>query len=121
MAKILIVEDDHQLRDMLAQFFQGKDYEVITSANGVEALRLLESTPVDLIITDIIMPDKDGMGLIRELRCERPDAKIIAISGGARHIDPKNPLLIAEKLGASCTFTKPFKLADLLEAVQELV
>ncbi len=121
MARILIVEDDDQLRDMLAQLLEGENYEVITSINGEEAMRILALHQVDLIITDIIMPEKDGVGLIMDLRKDYPNLQIIATSGGARHIDPQDPLHIAKKLGAHYTVTKPFKLNDLLGAVRELL
>jgi CheY-like chemotaxis protein len=121
MAKILIVDDDEQLREMLKQVLEGEEYEVVGSDNGEEAIRILRQSPIDLLITDIIMPKKDGTGLIMEIRKDFPDLQIIAISGGARHIDAQNPLQIAKKLGAHFTFTKPFKLEDLLGAVRELI
>lgn len=121
MAKILIVEDDDQLRDMLTQMFEREEYEVVGSENGEEAIRVLRQSPVDLLVTDIIMPQIDGTRLIMEIRKEYPNLKIIAISGGSRHIDPQNPLHIAKKLGAKFTFTKPFRLSDLLGAVRKLV
>lgn len=121
MSKILIVEDDEQLREMLKQVLERENYEVVGSNNGEEAIRILRQTPVDLLITDIIMPQKDGTRLIMEIRRDFPDLQIIAISGGARYIDPQNPLHIAKKLGAQFTFTKPFKLEELLLAVRELV
>lgn len=121
MARILIVEDDVQLREMLKLVLEREDYEVVESDNGDDAILYLQHSHCDLIITDIIMPQKDGTGLIMEIRKNFPDMQIIAISGGARHIDPQNPLQIAKMLGANQTFTKPFKIRDLLEAVQELV
>jgi CheY-like chemotaxis protein len=121
MAKILIVEDDQQLREMLKQLLEREKYEVLDSSDGAEAVKILRKVKVDLIITDIIMPEMDGVGLIRDLRKDHPNLNIIAVSGGSRHIDPQNPLKIAEKLGVSHTFTKPFKLTELLGAVRELV
>lgn len=121
MAKILIVEDDEQLREMLTQVLERENYHVFGSSNGEEAIRILKQSQIDLLITDIIMPQKDGTRLIMEIRKDFPDLQIIAISGGARHIDPQNPLLIAKKLGAHVTFAKPFKLNELLGAVRELV
>lgn len=121
MAKILIVDDDSQLRTMLKQLLEGNNYDVIDSGDGEEALRILKKDKFNLIITDLIMPEKDGMSLILELRRDYPEMQIIAISGGARHIDPQNPLQIAKKLGAQYTLTKPFKLSELLEAVRKLV
>ena len=101
--------------------FEREGFGVVGSSNGEEAMRLIRRSPVDLLITDIIMPQKDGTGLILEVRRDFPNLKIIAISGGARHIDPQNPLQIAKSLGANLTFTKPFKLTDLLGAARELV
>ena len=121
MARILIVEDDEQLREMLTQVLERENYEVLGSRDGEEAIRVLRHSRIDLLITDIIMPQKDGTRLIMETRKDFPDLQIIAISGGARHIDPQNPLHIAKKLGAQVTLTKPFKLKDLLGAVRELV
>ena len=108
MARILIVEDDNQLREMLKQILEREDYEVTESNDGEEAVRHLKESSFDLVITDIIMPHKDGTGLIMEIRKDFPEMQIIAISGGARHIDPQNPLNIAKKLGANQTLTKPF-------------
>ncbi|NIV11188.1 MAG: response regulator [Aliifodinibius sp.] len=115
------MEDDDQLRDMLAQLLEGENYDVITSVNGEDATRILETNQVDLIITDIIMPEKDGMKLIMDLRKQYPSLRIIAISGGGRHIAPQNPLHIAKKLGAQYILTKPFELRELLGAVRDLV
>lgn len=121
MAKILIAEDDEQLREMLRQALEKENYEVVGSKNGEEAIRILKQMPVDLLITDIIMPQKDGTSLIMDIRKDFPDLQVIAISGGARFIDPQNPLHIAKKLGAQITFTKPFKISELLDAVRKLV
>lgn len=121
MARILIVEDDVQLREMLKQVLELQNYEVVESNDGEDAIQVLKQSPFDLVITDIIMPQKDGTGLIMEIRKSYPDLQIIAISGGARHIDPQNPLHIAKMLGANQTFTKPFKIKELLGAVRELV
>lgn len=120
MSKILIVDDDQQLRDMLRQFLDWEGFDVIESSDGEKALRILHEYKVDIMITDIIMPEKDGISLVRDLRKQYPDLKIIAISGGSRHIDPQNPLKIVEKMGVDRTFTKPFQLSELLDAVKEL-
>lgn len=121
MARILIVDDDEQLREMLKQILERENYEVVESDDGEDASRLLKQSAFDLIITDIIMPQKDGTGLIMQIRKDFPDLQIIAISGGARHIDPQNPLHIARLLGANQTFSKPFRLKEFLEAVREMV
>jgi DNA-binding response OmpR family regulator len=121
MPKILVVEDDQQFRNVLIQLFKRENYEVSGCIDGSDAIKMLKNETFDVIITDIIMPNKDGMALIVELRRDQPNMHIIAISGGGRDIDPLNPLKIAEKVGAEFTFTKPFKLKELLGAVKTLV
>ncbi|KPK28947.1 MAG: hypothetical protein AMJ61_00130 [Desulfobacterales bacterium SG8_35_2] len=121
MAKILIVEDDQPFRNVLIQLFQKENFEVTGCTDGVDAIKILKNDTFDVIVTDIIMPKKDGMALIVELRRNQPNIHIIAISGGARQIDPLNPLKIAKRVGAEYTFTKPFKLAELLSAVRSLL
>jgi DNA-binding response OmpR family regulator len=121
MAKILVVEDDQQFRNVLIQLFQKENFEVTGCNDGVDAIKILKNETFDVIITDIIMPKKDGMALIVELRRNQSNMHIIAISGGGREIDPLNPLKIAKRIGAEYTFTKPFKLAELLGVVRSLV
>jgi DNA-binding response OmpR family regulator len=118
MVKILVVEDDQQFRNVLIQLFQRENYDVTGCSDGTEATKILKDEMFDVVITDIIMPKKDGMSLIVDLRRNRPNMRIIAISGGGRQIDPLNPLKIAQKVGAEYTFTKPFKLKELLGVVK---
>ena len=117
MARILIIDDDVQVLDMLGQTFEQEGYEVIIAANGKEGIRLYREDPADLIITDLIMPEKEGIETIRELKRDFPDVKIIAISGGGR-LDPEGYLHTAKMLGANRTFTKPVKREELLKAVK---
>jgi len=120
MAKILIVEDDNQLRKLLREALAEEDYDVIEAADGEIAARLFREDPADLIITDLVMPKKEGLGLIIDIKKEFPDTNIIAISGGG-HGDPNDYLPIASRLGAVKSFAKPFKIEDLLTAVKELL
>ena len=120
MARILIIDDDVQILDMLRQTLELKGYEVVDATNGKEGIRLYRENPADLIITDIIMPDKEGIETIIELKRDFPDVKIIAISGGGR-IGPEGYLSMAKKLGARYTFSKPVKREELLAAVRELI
>ncbi len=95
-------------------------HEVVNASNGKEGIKLFRENGADLIITDIVMPEKEGLETIMELRKGYPDVKIIAISGGGR-VDPESYLTMAEKMGASRTLTKPFEREELLEAVRELL
>jgi len=120
MARILIIDDDVQILDMLRQILKSEGYEVVEAADGREGIRLYREDPADLIITDIIMPEKEGIETIMELKRDFPDVKIIAISGGGR-IGPEEYLPMAEMLGAKRTFSKPVERKQLLNAVRKLL
>lgn len=95
-------------------------YEVKDADDGRAGLRLFRENPTDLIITDLIMPEKEGIETISEVKGEFPDVKIIAISGGGR-FGPAGYLDIAKAIGAEKTFTKPIELKELIHAVEELI
>jgi len=120
MASILIIDDDPQILDMLGQILEREGHEVVDASNGKEGLKLYRENPTDLVITDLIMPEKEGIETIMELRRHFPDVKIIAISGGGQ-IDAKQYLSMAQKLGVQKTFAKPVVRAELLKAVRELL
>jgi len=118
--RILIIDDDVQILDMLRQTLEREGYEVVDASNGKKGIRLYREKPADLIITDIIMPEKEGIETIIELKRDFPDVKIIAISGGGK-IRSEEYLSMAKKLGARYTFSKPVKREELLAAVRELI
>jgi CheY-like chemotaxis protein len=120
MAHILIIDDDDQFRTMLRHLLERNGYEVTEASGGKEGIKLYRESPADLIITDLIMPDKDGIETIQELKKDFPDIKIIAISGGGR-LGPQDYLNLAKMLGARLTLTKPIELPELLKAIEELL
>ncbi len=120
MARILIIDDDEQFLRMLMQIFERNGYEVLGASDGEDGIALFRKKNADLIITDIIMPGKEGLETIAELKRDFPDVKIIAISGGGR-LRPDDYLNIAVGFGASRTFTKPIDRKELLAAVEELL
>jgi DNA-binding NtrC family response regulator len=120
MARILVIDDDIQILEMLRQTLEHEGYEVIDAHDGKEGMKLYREAPTDLIITDIIMPEKEGIETIMELKRGFPDVKIIAISGGGQ-IAPEECLYLAKKLGAQRTFTKPVPRQDMIKAVKELL
>lgn len=120
MQRILIIEDDEFVQQMLKQTFERAGYEVATASNGRIGLDLYQSTSFHVVITDLIMPDMEGIETITHLRKKNPDVKIVAISGGGRN-NPQGYLFLAEKLGAARTFTKPVDREELLTAVKDLV
>ena len=120
MPNILIIDDDNQFRTMLRKMVERNGYEVIEASDGKEGIRLYRKNPTDLIITDLIMPEKDGIETIQELKKDFPDIKIIAISGGGR-LGPHDYLHLAKMLGAQRTLTKPIELSELLRNIKELL
>ena len=121
MKRILIIDDEIQMRQMLKQTLERAGYEVIDAPDGEQGIKLFKQAPTDLIITDLIMPEKDGMETIIELKREFPDVKIIAISGGSRAMDPRDYLQYATQVGVIHTFTKPFDNNELLEVIGQLL
>lgn len=118
-AKILLVEDDEGLLFVLERMLTGAGLEVLTARNGKEALTKL--TPeIDVVISDIIMPEMDGLDLLRQIRKETPGTRIIAISGGGIQ-DKEHVLEIARRMGAGKVLAKPFTSEQLLGAVRELL
>lgn len=120
MARILVIDDDDQIRRTLCHVLEIEGHEVVNASNGKEGIRLFKENGADLIIADIIMPEKEGLETIMELRRDFPDVRIIAISGGGQ-VAPEPYLVLAKQLGASRTLAKPFEREELLEAVQALL
>ncbi|MFC1763921.1 response regulator [Planctomycetota bacterium] len=120
MKRVLVVDDDIQLRPLLEQILVREGYEVRTASNGVEALAALQAEFFDLMITDIIMPEKEGLETISEIRRQDLDIKIIAISGGGR-ADAGTYLRLAKAQGADRILIKPFERNEIIEAIEELL
>jgi len=120
MARILIIDDEPQIRSMLKLMLEREGYEVVEAPDGVEGIKVYRQNPADLIITDLIMPNKDGIGMIIDLKKEFPDVNIIAMSGGGLN-KPDGYLKGAKKLGAACTLTKPIDREEMLKAVREIL
>lgn len=118
--RILLVEDDAYLRKMWARLLCEHGLEVTEAENGRDAMQQMSQKPADLVITDMVMPEMDGVETIVALRRGYPGIKIIAISEGG--FGPaENCLKIAHKLGAQKTFAKPLVPQQLLEAIRELL
>ena len=120
MTRILIIDDDTQIREMLSQVFLRAGYEVVAAADGDAACEMFRKSPADIIITDMVMPEKGGVETIMELRTDFPGVKIIAISGGGR-TGPYGYLKLAERFGAEKVFSKPLSKDKILQAVEELL
>ena len=120
MPRILVIEDDVQLRQMLAIALGKASYVVVECEDGRKGIEAHEKQPVDLVITDLIMPEMEGIETIHRLRQLSPTVPIIAISGGGR-VTPDSYLSIARHMGASEVLTKPFELSQLCAMVGELL
>ena len=120
MARILIIDDNAPMRHMLRQALEWAGYEVVEAADGRAGVQLQHAMPADVIISDILMPEQEGLATIQELRHAFPTTKIIAISGGG-HIGNCNFLTIAARLGAQRALQKPFGLQEMFNAVQEML
>ncbi|MDQ1239499.1 MAG: hypothetical protein QG577_1685 [Thermodesulfobacteriota bacterium] len=120
MPTILVIDDDQHVRGMLRTVLEDFGYKVLEAPDGNIGVQLFSENRVDLIITDIIMPDKEGLETIREIKASSPDAKIIAISGGAK-VGPGTYLKLAERLGAQRVFEKPIQISVLLSSIAELL
>ncbi len=118
MPRVLVIDDDEQVRALLYEILDRAGFEVIEATNGGEALQLYRTRPTDLVITDLIMPEKEGVETILELRREFPQARVIAISGGGRN-NSRDYLPIARQLGARHTLAKPFSRQEILDAVRD--
>ena len=115
MARILVIDDHDSIRGLLRTVLEGAGHEVLEAANGRQGLELYRAQSADLIITDLAMPEMNGLNLIMELTRSFLDVKVIAMSGTP---DSEGPLRVAKLLGARQTFHKPFDVEKLLEAVE---
>ena len=117
MMRVLVIDDNDDFRNLALRWFQIHGIEAEGASDGAEGLELQRARPATVIVTDIFMPEKDGVETIRELLREFPKAKIIAMTG---HESLTDYDAFAREIGAAKTFRKPFKLDDLLAAVNEL-
>ncbi|QJT09098.1 response regulator [Oceanidesulfovibrio marinus] len=118
MAHILIVEDETSVRAMLRESLAMEGYEVDEAANGREGLAAMETRPADVVVTDIHMPEQEGLQFIKDLRQRYPETKIVAISGGAPGIKSGCNLELASMFGAHITCAKPVDIDALLMMIR---
>jgi DNA-binding response OmpR family regulator len=119
LASILVVEDDSALRRLVTTVLERRNFAVAEAADGAQALDVLSTTAFDLVITDIVMPEIEGLELVRYIRARHPSAKIMAVSGGGSHLVSYTQL--AKELGADEVLAKPFTPAELVVVVERLL
>lgn len=120
MARILVIDDEELVRFTLQEILKSAGHEIVVAGNGREGVEVFNKQPCDLVVTDIIMPEKEGVETIIELRKVHPGLKVIAISGGGRTRN-FDFLDLAQQFGADVTLSKPFGNKELLQAVDELL
>ena len=117
---VMIVEDDSALRELLRDALEKRKYTVISAADGREALAKFRPSVVDLVITDLLRPEEDGLMVIMKIREIKPSTRLIAISGGGM-AGPGSYLQMASKLGADAVISKPFLPSELVMKVKEML
>ena len=118
--RILIVEDDERLRNTLGQLLSEQGYETSLAGNGEVGKRLAQELSPDIVITDVFMPEKDGIELIFDLRRAGSKAKVIAISGGHAAYDIARLSQMLNSMGVAAFLEKPLSLDDLLENIRKI-
>jgi YesN/AraC family two-component response regulator len=120
MAKILVIDDELSIVIMLKKMLERAGNQVEIAVNGNDGLKLVDTFQPDLLITDIVMPEKEGLELIFDLRKKKPDLKIVAISGGGR-FQFEGYLTSAKHLGADLAFQKPLDIKEFMKAINGLL
>lgn len=121
MAKILIADDVAEMRNMIRSMLESAGHEVLEAQNGRAAIKILQGTEIiDVIVTDILMPEADGLEVIRAA-AGRPNLGIIAISGGGNYMPAAVSLAMSEAFGARKVLFKPFRKQELLDAVNSVI
>lgn len=120
MPRILVIDDDEQFLRLMQTSLSRAQFEVLAARSGKQGIKTCESTHVDLVITDLIMPEMEGLEVIMELKQKIPNVKILAVSGGGRN-DPGSYLELATALGANGALTKPFSMEMLIKTVNQLI
>jgi len=115
MASVLLIEDDDLLSTTLKMGLEKAGHTVTTASGGIEGLKLIKSQKVDVVVTDIIMKDGEGMETLGWIEKSRPGTPVIGISGHHQYLDS------FEKLGAAATLKKPFKIEKLVKTIREVM
>jgi CheY-like chemotaxis protein len=118
LMNILLVEDNAELRGLLEERLTNSGYQVVTASDGQQAWALLHEHAFDMLISDILMPEKDGLEVIEEFRRVFPGKLIVAISGGSDLLRGSLCLDLARRMGADAVLTKPFTIPQLLQVIE---
>ena len=114
---ILVVDDEPEIRELLTIILESCGHRVVSAQNGFDALKVMADTDVEVVLTDLLMPERDGLEFITDLRKKYPQVRIVAMSGGG-HIGQEAYLRIAKGFGAHFLLEKPFDQAHILSAIE---
>lgn len=120
MARILIIDDDPQIIKLLNKFLEFMGHTIVTASNGKQGLSLLAESRFDLLITDIIMPERDGIEVLTAIKGKPDRPKIIAMTGGSPNLDQEHLLKMATLMKADKVLAKPLQLSTLSEIISEM-
>lgn len=115
--RVLVIDDDEALRKVMHRMITSAGHEVIEAANGHDGIQVFRAAPADVVVTDIIMPDKEGIETIMELRKLAPHLRIVAVSGGTPGLN-LDVLAMAKTLGANAILPKPFRKEEFLACIE---
>tara|TARA_R110001592_G_scaffold299826_2_gene570882 strand:+ start:230 stop:607 length:378 start_codon:yes stop_codon:yes gene_type:complete len=122
MARVLVIDDHYAMRKTIREVLEDAGHEVLEAPDGQSGIDMRGRYEVDLVITDIFMPEKEGMSTIRDMCARFPGSRIIAMSGGNDDLTaPEGFIQLAERFGACATITKPFKIDDFLAVVTQVL
>ena len=120
MSRILVIDDSRTITELLWNCLSSEGFEVITAENGNEGIKAIEEYQPDLVVTDIIMPERNGIEVVMYLNLYYPDTRVIAMSSGGT-ISAQDHLINIEKLGADFALKKPFSSEELLSAISNVM
>lgn len=116
MAVAVVIDDDPQVRCLIAMMLKRAGYQVVQAKDGGEGIELCSTIEPDVVVTDIFMPHQDGIDVLREAKAKAKQPRVVAISGGSPRLQ-MDFLNVAERLGADAVVHKPFTPSQLLQAV----